>query len=195
MNNATCSTGQAGGQGAVYFCDQTQPPGATPQGAGFLCYNTSNSCLQGPNGCGGSPQQGGRVVNGTVNATSYTGGFAFSSAPVAVPFPTLRSGGAACGFDGFLYYRCSDNVTATALLASGVTYNISNLLGALDPGGSNFIYSLIPANTAGGVVVSVGDVVGSVTVSGGVVTIMAGLYCQCVYPTRRSMVGSPRRVR
>ena len=182
MNNATCSSGQAGGQGAVYFCDQTQPPGATPQGTGFMCYNTSDFCLQGPNGCGGSPQQSGQVVNGTLNATSYTGGFAFTSAPVPVPFSTLQSGSAACAFDGFMYYSCSDNVTATALLASGVTYNVSNLIGALDPGGSNFIYSLIPATTPGGFAVNVGDVVGSVTVSGGVVSIMAGLYCQCVAP-------------
>ena len=163
----------------MYFCDQTQPPGATPNAAGMMCYNTSDFCLQGPNGCGGTSQPGGVVINGTVNSTSAIGGFAFSGAPVPVLYSSLQAGRGACGFDGFMYYSCSDNITATALVASGNTYNVSNLIGALDPAGSNFIFSLLPATTPGGFAVAVGDVVGQVTVSGGVVTsIVSGLYCQ-----------------
>jgi len=163
----------------VYFCDQTQPPGATPDAAGMMCYNTSDFCLQGPNGCGGVPQLSGRVINGTVNTTAAIGGFAFSSLPVSVTLTSLQSGRGNCGFDGMMYYSCRDNVTATALFANGQTYNVSNLIGAVDPAGSNFIYSLIPATTSGGFAVAVGDVVGQVIVSGGFVSsIVAGLYCQ-----------------
>ena len=54
-NYAICATGKAGGlvdPSHNVFCDSDLPVGATPNGAGALCYDTEDSCHQGTNGCG-----------------------------------------------------------------------------------------------------------------------------------------------
>ena len=98
--NATCSTGEAGGVGYVWFCPQSVPPGAIPNGGGMLCYNTSTYCNNGPNGCGvgvvNFTVSGGAVYNGsvvvgvigsdgsTIYSASFTGGmWANSSSPAS----------------------------------------------------------------------------------------------------------------
>jgi hypothetical protein len=94
-NNATCSSGVSAGQGTVVFCDQTQPPGAIPNGAGMLCYNESSWCLLGPNACGVSPVPGAVVVGGTtLSDGTQLGGAAFNGS--AVRLGTL-SGERQCG--------------------------------------------------------------------------------------------------
>ena len=52
VDASSCSTGQAANSGHTLFCKQDAPAGSLPNGAGSLCFNTSSTCLAGPNNCG-----------------------------------------------------------------------------------------------------------------------------------------------
>ena len=51
-----CATGIAAGATAPtnWFCELDVPTGALPAGSGMYCYDTSQNCLAGPNGCDGA---------------------------------------------------------------------------------------------------------------------------------------------
>ena len=191
-NNATCASGQAGGQGHVFFCDQTQPPGAIPNGAGQLCYNASSWCLLGPNACGASVWANATVLGGALLAGGQWGGAAFSG-PAQV-LGTLQasgnvtSGGVVVGCVTAVLYSetnfsvavvgasCSSSaVLGEALGADHTVYSSANLLGLIDPAGpgaqpgihGTLLFSIAPITAPGGYVVPTGAIVGTVTVVGG----------------------------
>ena len=70
---ATCSTGAVSSLGWHYFCDSSMPFGAIPNGAGQLCFNSTDACLLAPNGC--STSNGYDCVNNTaLCSTGQAGG-------------------------------------------------------------------------------------------------------------------------
>ena len=191
-NNATCASGQSGGQGHVFFCDQTQPPGSIPNGAGQLCYNQSSWCMLGPNACGASVQQGAIVLGGQLAAGGQWGGAAFSAPPTVLGTwqqnnSVTSRGGAVVGCVSSLLYsdtnfsvavvtaNCSNlTVVGEALGANHTVYDSGSLLGLIDPAGpgaagnaTTLLFSIAPITAPGGSVAPAGAIVGTVTVVGG----------------------------
>jgi hypothetical protein len=221
QNNATCSSGVSAGQGTVVFCDQTQPPGSIPNGAGMLCYNESSWCLLGPNACGVSPVPGAVVVGGTTlsNGTQL-GGAAFNGTAVLVG--TLSGNGSVlsvgsnavvgcvtsllyseANFSVGLVTACPVNgslLNATVLgeslgtSAGSPVYSGANMLAVVDPLGSGYLYSVFPATAPGGYTAPVGSIVGSVVMNstGGVQSLTYGIVsCQLDYVTCSSGQAGP----
>ena len=223
QNNATCSSGVSAGQGTVVFCDQTQPPGAIPNGAGMLCYNESSWCLLGPNACGVSPVPGAVVVGGTTRSDgTQVGGAAFNGS--AVLLGTLMGDGSVSNSShavvgcvtSMLYTDTNFSVglvTACAVNGSVVNstifgeslgtavgspvYSGGNMLGVVDPGGSGYLYSVVPATAPGGYIAPVGSIVGSVVMNvtngtGVVQSLSYGIVaCQIDYVTCSSGQAGP----
>ena len=208
MNNATCSSGISAGLGTVVFCDQTQPPGAIPNGAGMLCYNESSWCLLGPNACGVSSVPGAIVVGGaTLSNGTQLGGAVFNGSAVLLGTlagngSVVRAGQGVVGCVSSLLYADTNFsvglVTACpvngSLVSGGIqgealgtavgapVYNGSNLLGVVDPAGSGHLYSVKAVTAPGGYTAPPGSIVGSVVMnatSGGVLSVFYGaVACQ-----------------
>jgi len=205
-NNATCASGQAGGQGRVYFCDQTQPPGAIPNAAGQLCYNESQYCMMGPNACGASVVAGASVLGGAVVDGAQYGGAVFIGAAQVLGLlqadGSVTNAGSVVGCVTSLLFsdtnfsvavvsaNCSNQtVVGEALDGDHTVYSSGNLLGVIDPAGpgskagagngSTLVYSIAPVVAPGGYVAPTGSIVGTVTLASGNFSVVYGaISCQ-----------------
>jgi hypothetical protein len=218
-NNATCASGVSAGQGMVVFCDQTQPPGAIPNGAGMLCYNESKYCLLGPNACGARPVADAVVLGGSRSGAAQFGGIAFNGSPVLIGNLTASgtvasAANASVGcVTAWLYSETAFAVgvvtacPANGSLSSGAVlgealgsvvgapvYSDANVLGVVDPDGLGYLYSVHAITAPGGYTAPAGSIVGSVTMyANGTVESMTygSMSCQVDYVTCSSGQAGP----
>jgi hypothetical protein len=189
----------------------------------MLCYNESSWCLLGPNACGVSPVPGAVVVGGTTRSDgTQVGGAAFNGS--AVLLGTLMGDGSVSNSShavvgcvtSMLYTDTNFSVglvTACAVNGSVVNstifgeslgtavgspvYSGGNMLGVVDPGGSGYLYSVVPATAPGGYIAPVGSIVGSVVMNvtngtGVVQSLSYGIVaCQIDYVTCSSGQAGP----